>query len=152
MPPPNIFAKRLYQLRLLLGERSGEKKIISQGSLGQMVNEILRRTDPDHDGPKQATISEWESAKDPNKGPRLQEILALCELSGWSADYLLGLSEQEQPLRPGQWILDQHLAAIMRTNKRKKGNPLYEVPPIFRIIDEAEASATIRDLGLNLQR
>lgn len=116
---PITFARRLAALR-------ADRKI-TQADLAAAV------------GVSQSSIGNWEDQRSPTE-PVLSGIRSLAQFFGCTADYLCGLSDHPQALRPGDWLVDMVvLDAVMAGQPVAAGEGLaVPIPSRFRVVDSAE--------------
>lgn len=114
---PTTFATRLKQLRQARG--------LSQPDLADAISA------------GKTTVSKWEAAE---TEPVLSGIRSLATFFGCTADYLIGLSDHPQALRPGDWLVDLVvLDAVLDGQQVARGEGLaVPIPSRFKIVDSAE--------------
>lgn len=116
---PTIFARRLAALR-------AERKL-TQADVATAA------------GVSQSSVGNWEDQKSPTE-PVLSGIRSLATLFGVTSDYLIGLSDHPQALRPGDWLVDLAVLDIALAGKPLPDGEGYgiPIPSRFRIVDSAE--------------
>lgn len=87
-----------------------------------------------------STLSRWE---DGDTSPGVVEIRRVVEFFGCTADYLLGISDHPQHLRPGDWlvdlvVLDAALAGKQLGPTERLGVP---IPARFQVVDSSRYAA-----------
>lgn len=84
----------------------------------------------------QSTISRWEKAE---AEPVLSGIRTLADFFSVTADYLIGRTDQQQALRPGDWLVDlDDFDAILSKNPPESGYWACPVPPRHTVVDPKE--------------
>ena len=126
MQPPSKFAERFLVLRKRLG--------MNQTKLAAAL------------GCSQAMVSAYETGK---AVCSISELLILCDLTGASADWLIGRSDFEHGLAPDQWIADEDAIALARAHPKRKGITVaFKVPRKMQVLDHGEFEKLKRELGL----
>lgn len=119
------FAIRIAKLRAERG--------ITQKQLGDAI------------GVGQSTITDWERRDDPTD-PGLSGVRRLAEFFGCTVDYLVGLRDHQQPLQPGDWLVDldvlDRIAAGEKPVGEADGVP---IPPRHRIVTSTEYARLLRE-------
>lgn len=94
----------------------------------------------DQSGIGRSTISRLESGE---SQPTLDTIATLAKFFGCTADYLCGISDHPQALRPGDWLVDlDTYDAAVAGDQRVGGEALgVPIPDRFRICTSKEYAA-----------